>query len=31
MLRLFVHYIRRGYGLRIAYRLAQARQREAGL
>lgn len=29
MIRLFAHYIRRGYGPRIAYRLAQARMREA--
>lgn len=29
MLRLFAHYIRRGYGPRISYRLAMARVREA--
>ncbi len=29
MLRLFAHYIRRGYGPRIAFRLARCRVREA--
>ena len=29
MLRLFAHYLRRGYGPRIAFRLTQARLREA--
>ncbi len=29
MLRLFAHYIRRGYGPRIAYRLARGRMRES--
>lgn len=29
MFRLFAHYLRRGYGPRIAFRLAVARQREA--
>lgn len=28
MLRLFAHYIRRGYGPRIAFRLARCRVRE---
>lgn len=29
MLRLFAHYLRRGYGPRIAFRLARSRVREA--
>jgi hypothetical protein len=29
MLRFFAHYIRRGYGLRAAYRFARSRMREA--
>lgn len=29
MLRLFAHYLRRGYGLRIAFRFARGRMREA--
>lgn len=29
MLRLFAHYLRRGYGPRIAFRLARGRMREA--
>lgn len=31
MLRLFLHYLQRGYGPRISFRLARGRQREARL
>ncbi len=29
MIRLFAHYVRRGYGLRVSFKLARNRYREA--